>query len=201
MVQARKTMKIVHTLASAAMIGGLAAYMILLVYAPQDTPEAYAQLRASIAALSTYLLLPSLAIVVLSGLLSMIIHKPFMDKGWVWLKALTGILMFKGVLTIVAAKADYAASVSTRIANGEATAEVLDRALAHEWATLVVVLAISVANVVLGVWRPRLLKTPSASSGSAGLFRRPLPETASDETARPATVAEARENEGIDRAA
>ncbi len=163
----RKTLKILHTLATAGILGGLLAYMILLVYGPQDTPQAVANLRVSIAAVSNYLLFPSLVVVLLTGLLAMIVHKPFLDKGWVWLKAASGILMFKGVLTIVAAKADYAATVSARIAEGEVAAEVLDRAMAYEWGTLAVIVAISVANVVLGVWRPRLLRPSSARSRGA----------------------------------
>ena len=152
----RKVLKILHTVAAAGLIGGLGGYMILLVAAPQDTPAAYADLRQSIAALGNWLLLPSLAVALVSGLFSMAAHRPFLDRGWTWLKALTGILMFKGVLTIIGAHADYAAALSRRIAEGEPAAELLERALAYEWYTLIAVMALSVGNVVLGVWRPRL---------------------------------------------
>jgi len=166
----RKLLKALHTVAACGLIGGLLGYAILLVAAPQETPAAYADLRSSIAALSNYLLLPSLAVALISGLLSMAAHRPFQDKRWVWLKAALGIVMFKGVLTVVGAKADYAASVAERVAGGEPAAEVLNAALAYEWHTLGAVLALSVANVVLGVWRPRLQRRSRpralASSGS-----------------------------------
>ncbi len=152
----RKTLKILHTLAACGMIGGLLVYMLLLVEARQDTPEAYADLRWSISQLSDYVLMPSLAIVVVSGLLAMVVHRPYMDKRWAWVKAASGILMFKGVLTIVGAKANYAAGVAEKIANGEASREALDAALAYEWYALGAILALSVANVILGVWRPKL---------------------------------------------
>jgi hypothetical protein len=152
----RKLLKISHTLAACGLIGGLGCYLILLYAAPQETPEAYADLREAIAAISNYLLLPSLAIATISGLLAMMVHRPFLDKRWVWLKAALGILMFKGVLTIVGAKANDAAVVSRKIADGEPVVEALDAALFNEWATLGVVLVLSVANVVLGIWRPRL---------------------------------------------
>lgn len=157
----RKTMKVLHTLSAAGLLGGLSVYMLLLVVAPQDTPEAYADLRISIMAISNYVLLPSLAIVLLSGLASMVVHDPYLHKGWVWLKAALGILMFKGILTVVGAKAEHALAVAERIAQGELAAEVLEQAVAYEWATLVVMLALSVANVVLGVWRPPLGKAPA----------------------------------------
>lgn len=156
----RKLLKMLHTLAAGGLVGGLLAYMILLVAAKPDTPALYADLRASIAALSNYLLLPSLALALVSGLLSMAVHRPYLDKGWAWIKAALGILMFKGVLTVVGAKADYAAALSDRIAKGEAPADALDGTLTLEWYTLGVVLAIAVANVVLGVWRPRLMRRP-----------------------------------------
>ena len=163
----RKAMKILHTLAAAGLLGGLAVYMLLLVVAPQDTPAAYADLRISIAAISNYLLLPSLAVVLLSGIASMVLHDPYLHKGWAWLKAASGILMFKGILTIVGAKADYASTVAQRVAEGEVAAEVLERALTYEWATLGVMLALSVANVVVGVWRPRLERGRARSAASA----------------------------------
>lgn len=92
----RKLLKCLHTLAACGLIGGLAVYMLLLALAPQETPAAYAQLRQAIAAVSNYLLMPSLAVALVSGLLSMAVHTPFLDKRWVWLKAAMGILMFKG---------------------------------------------------------------------------------------------------------
>lgn len=164
----RKVLKILHTLAACGLIGGLGCYMILLYMAPHESPAAYAGLRQAIASVSNYLLLPSLAIATVSGLLSMMVHRPFLDKGWVWFKAALGILMFKGVLTIVGAKANEAAVVSRKIADGEPAAKVLDAALFNEWATLGVVLVLSVANVVVGIWRPRFgARSQSQAKGNA----------------------------------
>ena len=84
----RKTLKFFHTLASCGLIGALLGYMIILTKAPQDTLNAYADLRQSIALLSNYLLLPSLAIALITGLLSMAVHRPFQDMRWAWVKAL-----------------------------------------------------------------------------------------------------------------
>jgi len=110
----RKFLKILHTLSACGLTGGLVCYMLLLIVAPQETPAAYADLRQSIPALSTYVLLPSLAIAPMSGQLSMAAHHPFLDKGWVW------------------AKADYAATVSRQIAHGGAASDALDAALVQD---------------------------------------------------------------------
>ncbi len=154
----RKVLKILHTISACGLIGGLGCYMLLLVYAPQATPAAYADLRESIALVSDFILVPSLGIALVSGLFAMAFHMPFMDKGWAWAKTAMGILMFKGVLTVVGAKADYAAGVSRKIADGEPVKGVLEDALAYEWSTLWIVMALSLANVVLGVWRPRFAR-------------------------------------------
>ncbi|MFN3959017.1 MAG: DUF2269 family protein [Parvularculaceae bacterium] len=152
---AKTILKILHTLAACGLIGGLGAYMLMLTVAPQATPADYADLRETIKAICDYLLLPSLALALVTGLLAMVVHSPFQEKGWVWIKAASGILMFKGVLTIVSAKAGHAAEMSRRIADGTAPTGALDTLIGLEWGTLWAVMAISVANVVLGVWRPR----------------------------------------------
>ncbi|WP_416899555.1 MAG: hypothetical protein ACMVY4_07555 [Minwuia sp.] len=152
----RKTLKILHSIASCGLVGGLAVYMILLVVAPQDTPAAYADLRVSIAAISNYVLLPSLGLALVTGLLSMAVHKPFMNKRWAWIKAAGGILMFKGVLAIVGSLADSAASISAEMAAGQDNAALLETVIRYEWHTLWAIMALSIANIVLGVWRPKL---------------------------------------------
>lgn len=152
----RRALKFLHTVAAAGILGALACYMIILLYAPQDTPRAYADARATIDAISSYLLLPSLGIALISGLLSMVAHRPFQDMRWVWMKALLGISMFEGTLAIVHAKATEAAQLSEKIANGEPASDALAAAIASEWMTLYAILALSVANYVLGIWRPAL---------------------------------------------
>jgi Predicted integral membrane protein (DUF2269) len=154
----RKAMKFLHTLASCGLIGALLGYAIVLIYAPQDTARSYAEARQTISALCTYLLLPSLAVALITGLLSMAVHPPFQDQRWVWVKALLGLSMFESTLAIIQAKATTAATVSAKIASGAAEPGALAAALSSEWSSLGAILALSIANIVLGVWRPRLAR-------------------------------------------
>jgi Predicted integral membrane protein (DUF2269) len=154
----RKAMKFLHTLASCGLIGALLGYMIVLINAPQNTASSYADVRHTISALCNYLLLPSLAVALVTGLLSMAVHRPFQEKRWAWVKALLGLSMFESTLAIIQAKANFAAKVSAEIAQGTATATELKTALASEWNSLGAILALSIANIVLGVWRPSLTK-------------------------------------------
>ena len=154
----QKALKFLHTLASCGFIGGLLAYMIVLLKAPQDTASTYANVRLTISHLSNYILIPSLAVVLVSGLLSMAVHKPFQEKRWVWIKALLGLSLFEATLAIVQSKVDYAAKISVKIAEGNAKADALSVSLSTEWYSLSALMVLSIANIVLGVWRPSLRK-------------------------------------------
>jgi hypothetical protein len=154
----RKTLKFFHTLAACGLIGALVGYGVILIFAPQDTPARYADIRFTIDALCDYVLMPSLALALVTGLLSMAVHRPFQEMRWAWIKALLGIGMFEATLGLIQAKADYAAKISAKMVSGEAAPDALDVALANEWTALGAIMAISVANIVLGIWRPSFSK-------------------------------------------
>ena len=83
----RKTVKIIHTLAACGMIGGLVGYLVLLRFGARATPAQYADLRQAISVICDYLVVYSMGVTIVSGFVSMAVHKPFRDSGWVWLKA------------------------------------------------------------------------------------------------------------------
>ena len=157
----RQTMKFFHTLSSCGLIGALTGYAIVLLYAPADTSATYADMRQTISALCNDLLLPSLGVALVTGLLSMAVHPPFQEKRWAWVKALLGIGMFEATLAIIQSKATTAAIVSRKIADGTAEPGALASALSTVWSSLAALMTISIANIVLGVWRPRLAKKRS----------------------------------------
>ncbi len=154
----RRLLKFFHTLAACGLIGALLSYMIVLTYARHDTASTYADMRQTISALCSYLLLPSLGIALITGLLSMAVHKPFQEMRWAWVKALLGLSMFESTLAIIQSKANHAAKISAKIAAGEADANALGNALHAEWITLGAIMVLSIANIVLGIWRPALVK-------------------------------------------
>lgn len=154
----RIILKILHTLSASGLIGGLAAMMIVLALSPQGSPETYADMRQTLASIARYALMPSLGVALVTGLLAMIVHSPFLDKDWVWIKALLGVSMFEGVLVVIEGRARAAARLAREIAEGGAPTEAFASAIRMEWAALGVVMALSIANVVLGVWRPRIMR-------------------------------------------
>ena len=154
----RKALKFLHTLSSCGLIGALLAYWIILIYAPQESPRAYADARQTISLFCNYLLLPSLAVALVSGLLSMAAHRPFLDTRWAWLKAVLGLSMFEATLAVVQSKAATAAAESAKVATGAGDRVLLAEALANEWGSLGMIMALSIAQVALGVWRPRFAR-------------------------------------------
>lgn len=152
----KRFLKFVHTVGAIGVLGALAAHLVLVAVAPGDSPSAFAAVRAGIHAISRFILLPSLLLVLVSGLFAMALHRPFMDARWAWLKAFTGIAMFEGTLNAVQANAQRGAELAARALVGDGDPDAMAALLHHEWMGLWTIGAIALANVALGVWRPRL---------------------------------------------
>ena len=152
----RQLLKFLHSVASCGVIGALLCYMLILLKGPQQTLSQFADQRQVISAICSSILIPSLAIALFTGLIAMAVHRPFQEKRWAWIKALLGIGMFESTLAITQSKANYAAEISRKIAAGEAGSDALGTSLHSEWMTLGAIMALSLANIALGVWRPRL---------------------------------------------
>ncbi|MEL7312310.1 MAG: hypothetical protein AAFN07_12410 [Pseudomonadota bacterium] len=157
----RKTFKILHTIAALGYAGGIAAYLVALMSAPEITElSQHLVLRNNIAMISNWLIIPSMLIVVVSGLMSMVVHHPFMNAPWVWLKALSGLLIFEASLASIDAPADGSKRAVEKAINGEIDMQTLEGLVRDEWGALYILLGIAVVNVILGVWRPKFgLKT------------------------------------------
>jgi hypothetical protein len=155
----RRFLKFLHTAGAMVTAGGLAAFMFVLANgpAPDALPE-YAAMRHSLAMLSKWLITPGMVVTVASGLLAMGVHYPFHNLGWVWLKALSGLLIFEATLASVDSPAREAAEWSRKASTGEIDAVALAGLVEDKWAAWWALLVLFAANVVLGIWRPRLTR-------------------------------------------
>lgn len=142
--------KTVHDLASITFGGALVACIVLNQRVPRDTLTEFAAARALHAAIAQYLLVPSMAVVVLSGLLALAATQAYMGAGWAWLKALLGLAVFEATLVVVGSKERQDALVAAY-----ADPALLDTLLRSERNTLWLLVVLAALNVVLAVWRPK----------------------------------------------
>jgi hypothetical protein len=92
--------------------------------------------------------LSSFSLTLIAGLLAIAVNPAYHNAGWAWVKLATGILVLSGSLQAlgpIQEEAKRSAGALARQLDPEANIGAL-------W----VLLAVSTANVGLGVWRPRL---------------------------------------------
>ena len=118
-----------------------------------DTATEFAAARHAYAAIAQYLLVPSMFVVVVSGLIALAATQAYAGAGWAWVKALLGLSVFEATLVVVGSKQKQAEIVAAY-----ADPALLDSLLRSERNTLWLLLVLSVINVVLAVWRPRLTR-------------------------------------------
>jgi hypothetical protein len=157
----RKLLKFLHTTGAIAFTGGLGTFMLVLAAGPDiASVDAYAALRHSLEVVSAWIIVPSMGLVTVSGLLAMGVHFPFQNAPWVWIKALSGVLIFEATLASVDAPAERAATAAARAAAGEIDIAELTALVQDKWVAWWVLLALAAINVVFAIWRPRFGRKP-----------------------------------------
>jgi hypothetical protein len=157
----RRLLKCLHTLGAIGMMGSMASFLAALAFLSGPTSlAAQAGVAGALAEIATWVFLPSMALTLLSGLLAMAATAGFHDAGWVWIKAATGILVFEGGLQYVAGPIQEAGRTSASLLAGRLDPADVAHTLSAERNTLWILLAVALANVALGVWRPKLPQYP-----------------------------------------
>ncbi len=159
----RRTLKVLHEIGAVGVMGSLAACIVLVATAPTDSLVGYAAVRQGIAEISRWLLVPSLAITLITGLAAIAASDAYINSGWPWVKALLGITLFEGTLLTIDRSAHRAAELSALAVDGRGDPALLAAAVRTEWGGLWIMVVLSVANIVLAVWRPRFSRRPAES--------------------------------------
>ena len=148
-------------------MGGVAAQMVLANMGPGLSPAEHAILRQVIWRLAQWVTGPSLALVLLSGVLAMAFHRAFQNAQWVMVKVLMTPLLLEGSFLAILSPARGAARLTQAIADGRLeVVDKLDRLLVRERWGLWVMVVLFTAQIVLGVWRPKLAdRRPSRHRG------------------------------------
>ena len=160
----RKFLKLLHTLGGIGLTGALFVQMLMLQNMPPvDSLQAYAAARGQMGLVAQYVLFPALAMVLVSGLLSMAWTDAFHGAGWVWAKLALGIVVFEGTLIAIQGPAKREAALAAAALLGEVDPAQLGLTASAEWQSTLVVLGVAIANVVLGVYRPKFSRKPAAA--------------------------------------
>jgi uncharacterized membrane protein len=155
----RFTLKFLHTLGAIGMMGAMACLGAMLVFLPPPTalPE-YAAVRGAMAAAATWVFMPSLGVTLIAGLLAIAASPAFHNAGWAWVKAASGILIFESGFVGVLGPMQREAADSAKAIAGQFDPALLGAGMGAEKMVIWILLAVSTVNVVLGVWRPRLVR-------------------------------------------
>lgn len=154
----RKALKFCHTLGGVGLLGTQLTLIIVFVMLPDPTQDiaGYAALTELVDRLARWVLLPSLILTLVSGLLSIGAVTAFHGAGWAWLKLATGVVMFEGTLLAVQGPIQREANLTRQYLSGEVEAAALASSFETISYSIFVLGSVAVANVVLGIWRPRL---------------------------------------------
>jgi hypothetical protein len=141
-------------------MGAVASLLAMMSFAPPPTSLAkYALMLRAMDEIASWIFLPSLTLTLIAGLLAIAVNPAFHEAGWAWAKAATGILIFEGGLHALGAIQEEAKRSVSAVA-GQLDATTVVGLFHAERNTLWVMLAVTTANVALGVWRPRFPRIP-----------------------------------------
>lgn len=159
----RRTLEFLHTIGAIGLMGAVACELVLAGVAPPPTAVAgYAAVRSAMGAIATWIFLPALGLTLVAGLFAMALTNAYQNAGWAWVKLATGVLIFEGFVHV---QGDMQAEAGRSVAAlaGHIDPATLGGSLGAERITLWLVLAVATANVALGIWRPRLTRSPKSS--------------------------------------
>jgi hypothetical protein len=143
----------VHDIASIGFGGALASCLVINLTTNPAAPGEFLAARHVFAAIAKYVMVPAMAIMMLSGLIALAATRGYRDAGWAWLKAIFGINVFAATL-LLAGSAGNLGEIAAAVSVSDLVS--LQRQLRSERITLWLLIALVVLNVVLAVWRPKL---------------------------------------------
>lgn len=142
------------------LMGSMASLLVLLSMAPPPGELAqYALIRSAMGSIATWIFFPSLGLTLVAGLIALGYSKAFHNAGWAWAKAISGILVFESGFVGILGPMQREAERSAAALAGKIEPSTLAASITAERNTLWILLAVATANVIFGIWRPRLTKS------------------------------------------
>jgi hypothetical protein len=157
----RALFKFLHTLGAIGLMGSSACLLVLIGVQPSPQPlAAYALFRAAMSDIATWILFPSLILTLAAGLLAIAVNRAFQNAGWAWAKLATGVLIFEAGLVNTIGPIQEEAKRSAAAVAGQLDPAMITGSYGAERGTLWFLVVVSTANIILGIWRPKLTRIP-----------------------------------------
>lgn len=154
-----RLLKFLHDLGAIGLAGALLALLVMLAGLPDPADMAeYAAVRQAMRAIADWLFLPSLGLVLVSGLFALAANQAYMNSGWALTKLATGIVMFEGGLVAVNGPMRREADRAVKALADNEPLAIAGGTMNSETLAISVLLVVAALNVALAVWRPRFRK-------------------------------------------
>lgn len=163
----KNLLKLLHYASLAGLGGGMVVILVLLDTIDATSPASVAGMHAAIALLCGALVVPSLVVLLLTGMLLVVARPHLISARWVWAKAIVGVIVAVTVLAGFQPLVIALASMSATGALGDAPPGPLASTVETERWAAYLTLATVVAAMAIAVWRPRLGR-PASARDSAG---------------------------------
>ena len=151
----RNLLKLLHHASLAGLGGGMVVILVLLDTIDATSPGAVAGMHAAIALVCGGLVVPSLVVLLLTGMLLVVARPQLINARWVWAKAFFGVIVAATLLAGFQPLVNALASMSSTGTLGTPPGPLANMVETERWAAYLT-LANVVAAMAIAVWRPRL---------------------------------------------
>lgn len=161
----RNLLKLLHYFSLAGLGGGIVVILVLLDTIDATSPAAVAGMHAAIALVCGGLVVPSLVVLLLTGMLLVVARPHLISARWVWAKAFVGLIVAVTILAGFQPLVNALASMASTGALGTPPGPLASTVETERWAAYLT-LANVVAAMVIAVWRPRLGQAAAERDGN-----------------------------------
>jgi hypothetical protein len=151
----KNVIKLLHYASLVGLAGGILVSLVLADTIDATSPSATATMHAAIALICGALIVPSMIVMLLTGMLLVVARPHLIGARWVWAKAAIGVVTGAVILLALQPAVKAAASMAATGALGDAPPGPLAAVVASEHAAAWWILGLVVIAMVLAVWRPR----------------------------------------------
>jgi hypothetical protein len=151
----KNVIKLLHYASLVGLAGGILVSLVLADTIDATSPSATASMHAAIALICGALIVPSMVVMLLTGMLLVVARPHLIGARWVWAKAALGVVTGAVILLALQPAVKAAASMAATGARGDAPLGPLAAVVASEHAAAWWILGLVLVAMVVAVWRPQ----------------------------------------------